>query len=384
MRTLERYIFRQMLTPVLGAIAALTAFVLISQSLSQFDYVVQHGQSSLTFIKLALLSLPPLAGLILPIALFIGALVALTRLQSEHEFTVMFAGGVPLRQVASPMIRIGIYVALISLATNLFLQPLTARAMREEQFRIKNDLISALIREGDFATSESGLTIYVQRIDQNGLLHQIFIRTPAANGEDQTYAAKEGRIKSMLNSSILIMRRGSIQQMSGKRVLSHTTFDETSFDVAPYFSTDSFLSYKEGDQYMHELFFPNLMLDWEKGGKYAKKLTAEAHARLSAPLYNIAFLLLAITAILGGRFNRSGYAGRIAIAAGAAAITRLLGVVAETASQDMVAANILQYVVPLIPIIICVNIIGKVDKTRGTIPLNAPTLTPLGSRGAAA
>jgi lipopolysaccharide export system permease protein len=376
MRTLERYIFQQMLAPVLGAIAVLTGFVLISQSLSQFDFVVQHGQSSLTFIKIALLSLPPLAGLILPIALFIGALVALTRLQGEHEFTVMFAGGVPLRQIASPMIRISVYVALVSLGTNLFLQPITSRAMREEQFRIKNDLISALIREGEFATSDSGLTINVQRIDQNGLLHQIFIRTPSTNGQDQTYAAKEGRIKTVNNSSILIMRRGSTQQMSGKRVLSHTTFDETSFDVAPYFSTDNYLSYKEGDKYIHELLFPNNVLPWENAA-YVKKLNAEAHARLSAPLYNIAFMLLAVTAVLGGRFNRNGYAGRIAIAAAAAAATRLVGVVFETASQDMGAANILQYVAPLIPIILCFNVMRKADKARGAVPLSAPALKPL-------
>lgn len=384
MRTLERYIFRQMLTPVCGAIAALTGFVLISQSLSQFDFVVQHGQSGLTFIKIALLSLPPLAGLILPIAVFIGALVALMRLQGEHEFTVMFASGVPLRQVASPMLRIAVYVALISLATNLFLQPLTARAMREEQFRIKNDVISALIREGEFSTSESGLTIYVQRIEQNGLLRQIFIRTPSTNGQDQTYVAKEGRIRSVNNSSILIMRRGSTQQMSGKRVLSHTTFDETSFDVAPYFSTDNYLSYKEGDKYLHELLFPTRLLPWEND-KYVTKMNAEAHARLSSPLYNIAFMLLAVTAVLGGAFNRSGYSGRIAIAAAAAAATRLIGVVAETASQEMVVANLMQYLVPLIPIVVCLEILRRADQAGGKSRSGtAVSLTPLGNPGGAA
>jgi lipopolysaccharide export system permease protein len=383
MRTLERYIFRQMLTPVCGAIAALTAFVLFSQSLSQFDFVVQHGQSGLTFVKMALLSLPPLAGLILPFGLLIGAIVALSRLQGEHEFTVMFAGGVPLSRIASPMIHIGVYVALLSLASNLFLQPVTARAMREEQYRIKNDLISALIREGEFSTSDSGLTIYVQRIDQNGLLRQIFIRTPSASGEDQTYAAKEGRIKSVHGSSILIMRRGSTQQMSGKRVLSHTTFDETSFDVAPYFSSDSYLTYKEGDRYLHELLFPNLVLPWENKD-FQKKQIAEAHARLAAPLYNLTFLMLAIVAVLGGRFSRSGYAGRIAIAFSVAAVTRIIGVVFETASQDMVAANILQYVVPLVPIVICALKIRKADSVNAPMAINAGSqLRPLTTSGAA-
>ena len=84
MRTLDRYIFRQLILPVGGAVAALTAIALLSQSLTQFDLVVERGQNAWTFVKITLLSLPQLAGLIFPIALFVGTLVALTRMQGEH------------------------------------------------------------------------------------------------------------------------------------------------------------------------------------------------------------------------------------------------------------------------------------------------------------
>lgn len=364
MRTLDRYIFRQLILPVLGAVAALTAIALLSQSLSQFDLVVERGQSGWTFLTVTLLSLPQLAGLIFPIALFVGTLVALNRLSSEHEITAIRAAGEPLMKLASPMIRIGVWFALLSLAANLFLQPLTARAMRGELFRIRNDLISTLVKEGEFSTSSSGLTIYVQRIDQNGLLRQIFIRTPGEGGLDRTYAAREGRVRNVDGANILIMRNGSTQQLSaGNKVLNHTTFDETSFDISRYFTSDDFLHYKEGDRFMHELFFPNLALDWERGNW--QKLQAEGHARMSSPLYNLTFVLLAVVAVLGGRFSRQGYGKRIASAAGIAALVRILGVAAETAAADMVWLNILQYTVPLIPIIICLRLIRKRDGARG-------------------
>ena len=107
MRTLDRYIFRQLLIPVVGALAALTAIGLLSESLTQFDLVVERGQSAWTFFKITLYSLPGLVGLIFPIALFVGMLIALMRMQSEHEFTVTFAAGVPLMKAAAPAIRIG-------------------------------------------------------------------------------------------------------------------------------------------------------------------------------------------------------------------------------------------------------------------------------------
>ncbi len=362
MRTLERYIFRELLAPVAGAVAALTGIALLSQSLSQFDLIVEHGQSAWTFLKVTLLSMPMLIGLIFPLAIFVGSLVALTRMQGEHEFTAAYAAGVPLRRLTSPILRIGVYFAIVSLASNLFLQPLASRIMRQELFDIKNDLISTLVKEGDFATSGNGLTIYVQRIDQNGLLRQVFIRTPGDNGEDHTYAAKEGRIKKIGANSIIVLRKGSDQQMSEKGLL-HNTWDELGVDITPYFASDDYLQYKEGDMYMHELFFPQIFKD----APYIPpvKLLAEANARLSAPLYNLAFALMAVVSVLGGRFSRNGYATRIAMAAGAAGMARILGIVMETASNHAAILNVLQYLVPLIPIIVCLHLIRKHDDGRG-------------------
>ena len=360
MRTLDRYIFRQLIVPVLGAVAALTAIALLSQSLTYVELVVERGQSAWTFLKVTLLSMPQLGGLIFPIALFVGTLVALTRLQGEHEFTACYASGVPLMKLASPIIRIGVYFALISLASNLFLQPVTSRAMRQELFNIKNDLISTLIKEGDFSTSATGLTIYVQKIDQNGLLRQLYIRTPSNTGHDVTYVAKEGRIEKIDGSSILIMRDGSNQQIDTKGEITNNTWNETQINITPYFQSDDYLQFKEGDDYMHELFFPNKL----KGPTQVPdgKLIAEAHSRMSGPLFCIAFVLLAIVSVLGGRFSRNGYAARIGIAAAIAAAIRIMGVVVQTASQGAGIVNILQYLVPLVPILICLYLIRKHDR----------------------
>ncbi|MDV6329492.1 LptF/LptG family permease [Asticcacaulis sp. 201] len=364
MRTLDRYIFRQLILPIGGAVAALTAIALLSQSLTQFDLVVERGQSAWVFIKITLLSMPQLAGLIFPIALFVGTLVALTRMQGEHEFTAAYASGMSLMRIAYPILRIGIYLTLISLMVNLFIQPLTNRAMRQELFDVKNDLLSSLVKEGDFATSPTGLTIYVQRIDQNGLLRQLFIRTDEAGGRDRTFAAREGRIVKVDGSSVLVMRNGSNQQLTEKGVIEHQTWDQASFDITSYFASDDYLQFKEGDRYMHELLFP-VAYAYEKSiqGKYV----AEANARLANPLYNLAFVLLAIVSVLGGRFSRNGYAQRIGVAAVVALTIRIFGVVVETASASAWVLNLLQYIVPMIPIFVCLHLIRKHDGTTGRV-----------------
>src|SRR5690606_40324166 len=55
---------------------------------------------------LTLLALPMLINMILPIAVFVAALVALNRLQTEQELVVCFAGGMSRWRLASPAIRL--------------------------------------------------------------------------------------------------------------------------------------------------------------------------------------------------------------------------------------------------------------------------------------
>lgn len=360
-RTIECYISRQMRAPIIGAIVALTAVAILSQSLTQFDLIVERGQSVWTFLKITILALPQLAGLIFPIAIFVGTLVALNRLHNDHEVVACYANGMSLWRIASPVVRFGVYVTLLSLLMSLFVQPAASRLMRAELFKVKTDIVAAAVREGDFSTTTTGMTIYVQRIDQNGLLRQIFIRTPGPDGYDRTYSAREGRvITPEKGGQVLILRNGSTQQVSAAGVLNHLSFEEYSFDITPYFVSDDYLHYKDSDRYMHELFFPNREMQWEENNW--KKLLAEGHARITGPLYNLGFSLLAVIGVLGGRFSRHGYNRRIAAVAGIAAGVRIVGFAVEAACSGSPEANILQYAVPLGLIYACVKIIIKNDR----------------------
>src|ERR1700761_5124430 len=130
MTLVDRYLSRQMLIPVLGAVAALTAVAILSQTLSALDVVVQHGQSPLVLMKITALALPPLMSLILPISLFVGALIALNRLQTEQEVVICFAAGMSRWRVMAPAIRLSVLFTVISLFLNVWAQPYTFRQMR--------------------------------------------------------------------------------------------------------------------------------------------------------------------------------------------------------------------------------------------------------------
>lgn len=346
MRLIERYLLRQLLGPVVLATLALTGVALLSQSLSGLDLIVNQRQSALVFLKVTLLAMPQLINMILPIALFVAALVALNRLHTEQEIVVCFAGGMSRWRVISPAIRLACTVALAALIMNLWVQPAAYRAMREELFEIRTDLASTLVREGEFTEPAPGLTVYAQSVSGVGVFQNLFIHQAKPDGSATTYTAERGRIGKSQGRAVLIMENGSNQEFSETGVLNYLTFKEYAFDLTPLTSSDELVHYKPSDRYLHELFFPDLQQDWERRNRL--DLLAEGHARLATPLYNIAFMALALSAIMGGGFSRLGYGRRIAVTGGIAALVRILGFAVQAACEDDAWLNILQYVIPLL------------------------------------
>lgn len=376
MSLVERYLLRQLALPVVGAVLALVAVVMLSESLRSLDLIVERGQSAWVLLKVTFLALPLLMSIILPIAVFVGGLIALNRLHTEHEIVVCFAGGMSRWRVIQPAVRLAVYVALIGLVVNLFVQPLAQRAMREQLFKVRTDLASTLVREGEFTRASDELTVYAQRIDQNGLLRElfIFIKTPVG---DTTYTASEGRIVSRDGSPALLMRKGSMQEFSSAGVLNYLAFDEYVFDLGAFVVQEDYLHYEFSDRFLHELFFPQANLPWEQQNRL--KMLAEGHSRLASPLYAISFMMLALAGVIGGSFSRTGYGRRIAIVAAAAGVTRIVGFGVQSACDDAAWLNVLQYLVPLVPAFFAWRVLFR-QKVQRLVSLSGtgPELKPIG------
>jgi lipopolysaccharide export system permease protein len=305
---------------------------------------VEQRQSALVFFKVVGLATPQLVLTILPIALLVATLVTYNRLHREQEIVVCFAGGMSRWRVISPAVRIAAAAALLALLFNLFLQPLAAREMRDTLFRVRTDLAATMIREGQFTHPAPGLTVYVQDAQASGRLSNIVINDKRPDGTDTTFSAAEGRIVKQDGKPVLLMRSGTNQSITPEGVLNVLAFDEYLYDLSTFMTTEA-LQYKISDRYLHELAFPDLRQEWERNNR--SRMLAEAHARLSGPLYAFTFVLMALAAVIGGGFSRIGYSRRMAIWGGGAAVVRIVGFGVQAACADEPWLNVLQYAVPI-------------------------------------
>jgi lipopolysaccharide export system permease protein len=377
MSLIEGYLYRQLRGPTLQATLALSGVAILSEALSAIGLVLNQRQSPLVYAKVILLAMPQLIVLVLPVAVLVAGLTAINRLHRDNEIVICFSSGMSRWRVISPAIRLSALVALVSLGITLWVQPLCYRALRDTLFTVRTDLLATMIRPGQFTHPSPGVTVYAQSVDEDGGIRNLFIDHRLNGGRETTITARDGRLRPGGAAPMLILRHGANQELSPTGALNYLAFDKYVLDLRPLMAGRPTVRYKLSDRYLHELFYPDLRQTWERAN--VGPMRAEGHARLAVPLYNVAFMFLALTAVIGGPFSRLGYGVRIAVVAAAALIARTLGFAAQAASGATPGLNLLQYAIPLTVALVCACMLLRSGR-RSYVPWRlrpAPREAPL-------
>ncbi|MGY6532006.1 LptF/LptG family permease [Glycocaulis sp.] len=348
MKLFQRYAFRQAQWPFLITLGALTGLAILTQSLSNLNLVADRGETLLVFLWVTILAVPQVLALLLPLAVFIACAAALNRMMSESELTVAAAAGLSRRHRMSPFMRVAVYAALLNLGVNLFVQPAAYREMRHALYEVRTDIAASVMRPGEFVAMGPDVTFYARTVADGGLMNEVFIED--GRGVTSTaYTARTGQIIRAERGPVMLLRDGVVSQVDENGTLSSLTFDSYEFDLAAFIDPADAFFFKESDRYLPELFFPSQGEIVRARG--LGNLLAEGHYRLSAPLYNIAFALIAMAAFFSGPPRRTGYARAVAIAGASALVVRLAGFAVQAAATNSPELNWLQYAVPVAAII---------------------------------
>ncbi|HET7335199.1 MAG TPA: LPS export ABC transporter permease LptF [Rhizomicrobium sp.] len=347
MPRLSSYILRQLIGPVLLFTFLLTSVVWLSQSLRLLDLVLNRGQSAPVFVYLTILMLPSLLVIILPLAFFGGAVFGLHRLNADSELVVMSASGYSRAQLAVPILTAGAIVMVLTYLCSLYVAPLGQRVMHDKVMDIRADIGTALLNEGAFNTPAKGLTVFIREISSDGHIRGILVHDNRNEKQPITYIAQSGILAQTDAGARLIMKDGTVEQ-GGKdgAQLSVLNFERYVFDLDQFANPQRRDLRETSERYLPELFWPKLKND--PGGKIRRTFLAEAHNRITAPLYCLTFALIALAAACRGRRARGAYALRISVAVAFAASLRILGYGAQGLAVRYPILNIILYLIPIL------------------------------------
>jgi lipopolysaccharide export system permease protein len=344
---LSIYVLRQLLGPVAMLTFLLTSVIWLITCLPLLDLVINRGQSAPTFVYLTTLLLPSLLLIILPIAFFVGSLFTLNRLSGDSELVVMASAGYSLRQLATPLYIAAALVMVLTYACGLYLMPASQRALNAKKLDIRADIGAALLNEGEFETPAKGLTVFIRRLDNDGQIRGILVHDAREPQRAITYIASKGVLAQTPAGARLIMFDGTIEQ-SGKHgaQLSVLHFRSDIIDLSQFASPTHTSLRATSERFLPELLWPK-----ETHGLTARIRNgwlAEAHNRLTQPLYCLAFAAIAMAAVMRGRRQRGVLAMRLAFAALAAIGLRIGGYGILGLAQNKPAFIAGFYLIPLV------------------------------------
>lgn len=359
MPRLSFYVLKQLIGPVALFAFLMTCVVWLTQSLRLLDLVINRGQSAPTFVYLTMLILPSLLVIILPIAFFGGTLYALSRLNSDSELVVMSSAGYSRAQLAVPVFIAAALVMALTYLCGLYLMPAGQRAMKDKVVDIRADIGAALLNEGTFNTPSKGLTVFIREIDADGNIHGVLVHDNRNPRHPITYLAESGQMAQTPAGARLIMADGTLEESSaGGAHLSVLKFDRYVFDLDQFSSPTRVTDRATSERYLGELLWPDPSLKPNIRNAYI----AEAHNRLSQPLYCIDFALIALAAVTRGRRARGAHALRLTLAVLAGAGLRIAGYGVAGLAASSPVLGVLFYLIPLL------GALGAIAALVGSFP----------------
>lgn len=127
MRLLDRYLLCELLAPLAFCLGGFTVFWMAFDLFDKLNSLQEHKLHGGEVVAYELLRTPELLGVVLPVALLLALLYALTQHARHNEVIAMRAAGVGLWRLAAPYLAVGVMASVFLFLTGELLAPRGAK-----------------------------------------------------------------------------------------------------------------------------------------------------------------------------------------------------------------------------------------------------------------
>ena len=205
-RLLERHILRA-ITPYFFLTWMLLTAVLLAQQVGKFAELLGISGAPLAIaFEVALGIIPNVSVFTIPMAMLVGTAAAFGQMGSDSEIVSMRAAGAGTWRIVSPVLLLGLFLALVCLFNSFGLAPGAARSMRRALLRATLHRLDSPVQPKTFNTQQPGMVIYVRDGDEaSGQWGRVFIHWHETGRELRLVTARSGRIDLSGEQSELVL-----------------------------------------------------------------------------------------------------------------------------------------------------------------------------------
>jgi LPS export ABC transporter permease LptG/LPS export ABC transporter permease LptF len=226
MRTLDRYVLREILPPFLLALLIFTFLLVLPPVMDQLENLLAKGITWGMAARILWTLVPSALGLTIPMALLVGILIGLGRMSGDRESVALLACGVSPYRLLRPLGLLAVAAALATGYVMIVAIPNSNQSYREITFALVSQRVETEIQPRVFYQDFPGWVLYAREEPEPGQLgwKKVMVANSAESGETTLYFAERGRlaVDKEKRTVDLVLTNGTIYR-TGKSTDTDTT-----------------------------------------------------------------------------------------------------------------------------------------------------------------
>ena len=235
-KTIYKYFFYEFIIYFTATLFALAAVVWTIQAVNYLDLVTEDGHAFTTYFYYSLLTLSKVLTKLIPFCFLTAIILTIIKFERDNELIVLWTSGLNKIHIVNLIFRISVLVMLLQLLlTNIF-NPTLLNFSRTLLKNSQLQFIPSLLKEKQFNDAVEGLTIFIEKKDENQIYRNIFIRddgkvlSKIAGSSSSTIFAKSGHMSE--DEKNLILYNGNIQKLNEDGDVNIIQFQKTTLNLS--------------------------------------------------------------------------------------------------------------------------------------------------------
>jgi len=227
-RKIFKYFFLEFIKLFLLISLSLSILIWMTQAARLLELITEYGNPISVYIEYILLIYPRIYENIFILCFSISMFFLISKFQESNELNIYWLSGISKKSVINFSIKIGALMIVVYIFLSALITPWTSSKSRMVLAQSKFSLINSLVKENNFNSPLSGLTIYVNKNDNKGNLEKVFIYE-----KTRTIIAKTGEVLSNKEGSYLKLYNGITHEKNNEDI-NIINFESTIFDFSKY------------------------------------------------------------------------------------------------------------------------------------------------------
>ncbi|MBL4603532.1 MAG: LPS export ABC transporter permease LptF [Emcibacteraceae bacterium] len=204
---IDIYILKNTAVPLFATLGISALLLLLEKMLSLFDFVINQGGPIDVVWQMLGNLMPQYLTLVIPLAMFLGVLLAIRKFALSSELDAFLNCGISLNRLLMPSIFIAVLLLIINVIVVGFVQPYSKYAYEELIFDVRSGALGAAIKSNEFSNLGEGLTLRIEESQNQGReLIDIFAQKEDADGHIFSVSAKKGSFFASPDQKYIILR----------------------------------------------------------------------------------------------------------------------------------------------------------------------------------